>query len=172
MLQFGPGGEHGVQVFLVPFGGNHEVGQFGTLILGVDGFQRVHPLGGDGLVPVDLAHALLHVVQCTLEALPFLSLFDEDLFCWGDAHSSKEVESIRGSALRRLVFVIDHFLQYLCIRLVALRHDADLHMAALLELRGDAYLLVACLLDGLLDLVERCFIVEDIQVLASLLYFL
>ena len=109
----------------------------------------LHPLSGSGLTPINLAHALLHLVEVRQELLPLGLLFFQNLFGCGNAHSSHNVDTLRNTALCRIAVVVDHLLQHLGIGLVALWHNINLVMAGLLELRAYASLFVAYLVKHL-----------------------
>ena len=161
MLQLGPRGERGVEVFLRPFGVLHEVGQLLLLLLVVERFQGLHPLGDDGFTPVDLAHALFHLGELGFEVLPLGLLLHEDLLGGADPHSSEEVETLGNGSLGDLAVVVDHLLQHLGIGLVTLGHQTDLVVAGLLELRTDAGLLVADLLEGQGDALDGLVVMQQ-----------
>ena len=146
VLQLGPRAEGGVQVLEVPAVADHEVGH--ALFFLVDGLHRLHPLCGETLLPVDFAHALLHLLQHRLEVLPLLALLYQDLLGGTHAHGGHEVETLRRGALGGVSVVVNHLLQHLGIGLVSLRHQANLVVARALELRAYARLRVTYFVQG------------------------
>ena len=102
----------------------------------------MHPHGGYGLLPVYLAHALLHLGELAPEVLPLLAFLLQYLLGSTHPHRGKEVESLWRGARRRLRVVVHHLLQHLCVGLVALRHEAHLVVAGIFILRPDARLLL------------------------------
>ena len=162
MLQLCPRGEHGVKVLTVPFGCEHEVRHVQLRIAVAQGTERAHPLGGDGLVPVDLLHALLHLQERGLEAFPLVLLVHEDLLGLRHDHRCEEVETLRCSALSGLAVVVDHLLKHFGIGLVALGHDIDLVVAGPFVFRTDTRLLVADLVELGGDLGDGLVVVDEV----------
>ena len=146
MFQFGPGSQGAVQLLLVPFGCQHEVGSLFTCL--VDRLQGRQPACRNRLVPVDGVHACLHLLHHGFKSLPFLSLFYEQLFGSAYAHCGHHVETFGNRAQCLLRVVVDHLLQHLGIGLIALWHDAHLVPAGMLELRTQARLLFRHLVDS------------------------
>ena len=124
-------------------------------------------MGAGRLVPVDLAHALLHRLETVSEGFPLGLFLHQDLFSRCNAHRSEEVETLRSGAQGGLVFVVHHRLQHLGIGLIALGQHVDLVVAGLLELRADACLLVADFLERSGDLADGLVIVEQVFHLQS-----
>ena len=110
VFQFGPRGEGGIQVLLAPLGIQHEIGCTLAFILIVQHFQRLHPLGDDGLVPVNLAHALLHLLEGGQQGLPVGLFVFQYLLGGGDTHGCHHVCTLGNGAFRRLAVVVHHFL--------------------------------------------------------------
>ena len=161
MLQLGPRGEHGVEVFLVPLCRLHEVGHPLAALLVGEHLQRLQPLVAGGLAPVDLAHALLHLLQGCVEAFPLGLLLHQDLLGGSYTHGGEDVEALWHGTEGGLAVIVDRLLQHLAVGLVALGHDADLVVAGLLELRADAGLLVADFVEGGLDAGDGLAVVEQ-----------
>ena len=154
VFQFSPRGQRGVQVLLLPLLGLHEVGIVGVGVVHVG--QRVDPSFGNRLVPTDLLHAHLHLLERGLEFLPasvFVLLVDEDSFGGGATERGEDVESAGHVALGGSILRINHFVQHLGVGLVTLRHQIDFVGAGILELGTYARLLLGYLLNGLPHLV-------------------
>ena len=95
VFQFCPRSKSGIQRLLLPFRSQHEIWIALTGV--VDCLQRIHPTVADGLLPVNLLHALLHPGECTDKAIPllgFLQLVEEDTLGRGYPHRCHHVKSL------------------------------------------------------------------------------
>ena len=84
------------------------------------------------------------------------------MFSCRNAHSGKDVEPRGHSALGGRTFVVDHLLQHLGIRLIALGHHTYLVMARFLELRTDTRLLIANLFQRRDNLTHRLVVAQQL----------
>ena len=129
-------------------------------------------MGTGRLVPVDLAHALLHGLQTVAHRLPVGLLFRQDLFGSSYAHRSEEVESLRCGTFRGLAVIVHHLQQHFSVGLVALWHHVDLVVTGLLKLGAYACLCIADFRERTGDLGDGLLVVYQVLHLQSGLLYL
>ena len=170
MFQFCPRGQYGVQILLCPLVGEHEVWQrILALFIGGAGCvlkdkQAVHPTCGSGFLPVNLLHACLHLCQHGREVSPCLLHFQfsrQDFLCHPTTHCGKHIKATGYIPTGGIVVDINHLVQHLGIRHIALWHQVNLHMACHLELRTDACLLFAHFIEIPPNLCQRLLVLQQ-----------